>query len=72
MTTTPPQQRALDGRPLYAYKWHDRYYEQLKERVCAQMPGVLRGKADRRFAAMFCVYASETFRRFCRDRTGHT
>src|SRR5437660_9245057 len=57
------QQRQPDGKPLYAYKWHDEYYERLKTAVRAQMPRALRGRADRRFAAMFCVYAAETFRR---------
>ena len=37
--------------------------QRLKIAVRAQMPGVLRGRAERRFAAMFCVYAAETFRR---------
>jgi len=41
----------------------DSEYERLKVAVCAQMPGALRGKEDRGFAAMFCVYAAETFRR---------
>jgi len=63
MATIATQQRAPDGRPLYAYKWHDEYYEQLKTAVRAQLPGALRGRQDHRFAAMFCVYAAETFRR---------
>ncbi len=63
MASVETQQREPDGRPLYAYKWHDKYYERLKAKVRAQMPGALRGRADRRFAAMFCVYAAETFRR---------
>ena len=56
-------QRKRDGRPLYAYKLRDSEYERLKATVRAQMPGVLRGRADHRFAAMFCVYAAGTFRR---------
>mgnify|MGYP003393532573 CR=1 FL=1 len=63
MATAAAQQRERDDRPLYAYKLRDGEYEQVKERVCAQMPGVLRGQANRRFAPMFCVYAAETFRR---------
>lgn len=63
MTTTAPQQREPDGRPLYAYKWHDGYYERLKAAVRQQLPIALRNKEDHRFAAMFCVYAAETFRR---------
>jgi hypothetical protein len=63
MTTTPPQQSRPDGRPLYAYKWDDRYYELLKTAMREQMPSVLRGREDSSFAAMFCVYAAETFRR---------
>ena len=46
MTTTAPQQRKPDGRPLYAYKWDDRYYELLKTAVREQMPSVLRGRED--------------------------
>lgn len=60
MATT---QSRPDGRPLYAYKWHDAHYERLKTEVCAQMPGALCGKEAQRFPAMFCVYAAETFRR---------
>jgi hypothetical protein len=63
MASGVTQQKEPDGRPLYAYKWRDEYYERLKATVREQMPGALRGKADRRFAAMFCVYAAETFRR---------
>ena len=63
MTTTAPQRREPDGSPLYAYKWPDRDYERLKAAVREQMPGALRGREDSRFAAMFCVYAAETFRR---------
>jgi hypothetical protein len=57
------EQRKRDGRPLYAYKLRDSEYERLKATVRAQMPGALRGREDHRFAAMFCVYAAETFRR---------
>ena len=57
------EQRERDGRPLYAYKVCDSEYERLQAAVRAQMPGALRGRADRRFAAMFCVFAAETFRR---------
>ena len=63
MTTTAPQQKTPDGRPLYAYKWDDRYYEFLKTEVRDQMPSVLRGRENHRFASMFCVFAAETFRR---------
>ena len=56
-----------DGRPLYAYKCKDSEYRQLKDKTRAQMPAALRGGLSReeehRFAAMFCVYAAETFRR---------
>ena len=62
MTSVVTQQRERDGRPLYAYKLRDSEYEQLKVVVREQMPGALRGRADHRFAAMFCVYAAETFR----------
>ena len=62
MASVVTQQRERDGRPLYAYKLRDSEYEQLKVVVREQMPGALRGRADRRFAAMFCVYAAETFR----------
>jgi hypothetical protein len=57
------EQRERDGRPLYAYKVGDSEYERLKVEVREQMPRALRGRADRRFAAMFCMYAAETFRR---------
>jgi hypothetical protein len=63
MTTDAAQQREPDGRPLYAYKWHDAYYERLKTAMRTQLPEALRGRATHRFAAMFCVYAAETFRR---------
>jgi len=63
MASVVTQQREPDGRPLYAYKWRDEEYERLKAVVREQMPGVLRGRDDHRFAAMFCVYAAETFRR---------
>jgi hypothetical protein len=63
MTTTARQQKEPDGRPLYAYKWNDGHYQRLKIAVREQMPSVLRGREDRSFAAMFCVYAAETFRR---------
>jgi hypothetical protein len=63
MASIVTQQRQPDGRPLYAYKWHDEDYERLKATVREQMRGALRGREDRRFAAMFCVYAAETFRR---------
>ena len=63
MITTPPQRRALDGRPLYAYKVHDSEYERLKIEMCEQMPGVLRSRDNHSFSAMFCMYAAETFRR---------
>ena len=43
MTTEATRQREPDGRPLYAYKWHDAYYERLKTAVRAQLPGALRG-----------------------------
>lgn len=56
-------QRERDGRPLYTYKMRDSEYERLKVAVREQMPGALRGSKDHRFAAMFCVYAAETFRR---------
>lgn len=61
MASVVTQQRGLDGRPLYAYKLRDGEYERLKVAVREQMPGA--GRDDRRFAAMFCVYAAETFRR---------
>jgi hypothetical protein len=63
MDTVATQQLKPDGRPLYADKWHDGYYERLKEMICAQMPRALRGQEDHRFAAMFCVFAAEIFRR---------
>ena len=63
MTTDAAGQREPDGRPLYAYKWHDASYERLKTTVRTQFPEALRGTATHRFAAMFCVYAAETFRR---------
>src|SRR2546430_1879161 len=44
MASVVTQQREPDGRPLYAYKWHDEYYERLKATVREQMPGALRGK----------------------------
>ena len=37
---------STDGRPLYAYKWHDAYYEQLKTEVRAQLSGALRGRGS--------------------------
>ena len=65
MTTVSGQNP--DGRPLYAYKCKDSEYRQLKDKTRAQMPAALRGGLSReeeyRFAAMFCVYAAETFRR---------
>lgn len=65
MTTASGQNP--DGRPLYAYKCKDSEYRQLKDKTRAQMPAALRGGLRReeeyRFAAMFCVYAAETFRR---------
>ena len=63
MASIVTQQRERDGRPLYAYKLRDSEYERLKAAVREQMPGALRGRADHRFAAMFCMYAAETFRR---------
>ena len=79
MTTDAAQQREPDGRPLYAYKWHDASYERLKTAVRTQLPEALRSRATHRFAAMFCVYAAETFRwrpvdlgdRVCGDRLCH-
>ena len=55
------EQRERDGRPLYAYKVRDSEYERLKAEMREQMPRALRGRADRSFAAMFCMYAAETF-----------
>lgn len=57
-----------DGKkPLYAYKCKDEEYEQIKHKVRTQMPSALRGglgaREDRSFAATFCIYAAETFRR---------
>ena len=52
-----------DGRPLYAYRWNDGYYERLKTEIRDQMPDALAGQEDNCFASMFCVYAAETFRR---------
>ena len=63
METKATRPMPPDGRPLYAYKWRDAYYERLKTEVRAQLPRALRGREDRCFAAMFCVYAAETFRR---------
>lgn len=63
MISTATPQRERDGRPLYAYKLHDSEYERLKAEVRKQMREALRGREDHRFAAMFCVYAAETFRR---------
>ena len=63
MTTTVTQQRGPDGRPLYAYRWDNGYYERLKTAVRDQMPGALRGREKNSFAPMFCMYAAETFRR---------
>jgi len=63
MASGVTQQRERDGRPLYAYKVRDSEYERLKAEVREQMPRALRGRAGRRFAAMFCMYAAETFRR---------
>jgi hypothetical protein len=56
MASIVTQQRQADGSPLYAYKWHDEDYERLKATVREQMHGALRGREDRRFAAMFCVW----------------
>jgi hypothetical protein len=63
MASVGTQQREHDGSPLYAYKLCDSEYERLKVAVREQMPGALRGREDHRFAAMFCVYAADTFRR---------
>lgn len=63
MATAAKQDRQLDNRPLYAYKWCNSEYERLKDKVRNQMPQVLRGREAPGFAAMFCVYAAETFRR---------
>lgn len=63
MATAEKQDRQLDGRPLYAYKWCESEYERLKDKVRNQMPQVLRGREAPGFAAMFCTYAAETFRR---------
>ncbi|MGQ4810363.1 hypothetical protein NKDENANG_03821 [Candidatus Entotheonellaceae bacterium PAL068K] len=63
MTTTATPQWKPDGRPLYAYKWHDKDYERLKEEVRAEMPRALRDTEAYCFAAKFCIYAAETFRR---------
>lgn len=56
-----------DKKPLYAYKCKDEEYEQIKHKVRTQMPSALRGglgpREDRSFAATFCIYAAETFRR---------
>lgn len=65
MMATPASQQdqQIDGRPLYAYKCGENEYEQFKEKVRIQLPRALRRTEDRRFAAMFCLYAAETFRR---------
>lgn len=44
MATAEKQDRQLDGRPLYAYKWCESEYERLKDKVRNQMPQVLRGR----------------------------
>jgi hypothetical protein len=63
MTTKATRQRTIDGKPLYAYKWLDREYNQIKEQVRAQIPNALRGMEEYSFSSMFCIYAAETFRR---------
>ena len=63
MTTVATWQREPDGRPLYAYKCRDEEYERLKEMVREQMPSALSGRKRLHFAAKFCFYAAETFRR---------
>jgi hypothetical protein len=63
MATVAIWQREPDGRPLYAYECRDEEYERLKEMVCEQMPAALSGRRQFHFAATFCFYAAETFRR---------
>ena len=63
MATTEIWQKEPDGRPLYAYKCRDEEYERLKEMVSEQIPGELSGSRRFHFAAKFCLYAAETFRR---------
>ncbi len=63
MATTEIWHREPDGRALYAYKCRDEEYEQLKEMVVEQIHEELSGRGRFHFAAKFCLYAAETFRR---------
>jgi len=63
MASVATWQREPDGRPLYAYKCRDEEYERLKEMVCEQMAAEWSGRRQLHFAATFCFYAAETFRR---------
>jgi hypothetical protein len=60
----PQSDRDGSPLPLYAYKLSNKVYEQLKATVRAQILGILRSGADSIFAATFCMYAAETFRRY--------
>ena len=65
MTTRRPPDD--EKPPLYTYKCKDAEYEQIKDKVRTQMSAALSGRLgpeeERRFAAWFCVYGAETFRR---------
>ena len=63
IATTEIWHREPDGRALYAYKCRDEEYEQLKEMVVEQIHEELSGRGRFHFAAKFCLYAAETFRR---------
>lgn len=52
-----------DGRPLYAYRCTEKEYDQALALSGEMLRGILRGIDYRRFAEIFCLFASETWQR---------
>ena len=57
------RQTVPDGRPLYAYKMGDATYIDLRNHFHQIILLDPQGKLASRFAPIFCLYATETFRR---------
>lgn len=51
-----------DGRPIYAYRCSDKKYEDLKNLIKKELSSTIKGRSSY-FPPLFCLYATEAFRR---------
>lgn len=59
----PTHDHKPDGRPLYAYKFSNRDYEKLKRLLILLFSQNKKNGFQRHLAALFCLFAAETWRR---------